>query len=554
MAWFLFFDVFSPTQLFFATITINLLGLSFYRLYLSPISHFPGPKIAALTWWFASLLPLSLIPSDFTTARYQFYYDVPKRGQYIWKIQSMHAQHGPIVRINPCELHISDPHFYDTLYTSGGAGRKRDKWTWDTVAGVPTSTLSTAAHDLHRSRRAAISPFFSMQNVRKLQPVIQEKVDILVQRFIEKGRKGEVINVGHAFSALTNDIIVEYSFATSANRLRAPDFDPSYKKMSHKAVRVAQAMKHFGWIVKLILALPDWMAARFGHAMTILIAERKRLEAQITSIQKQQWQQEQQISKPSQQQQQHVAIPHQTVFHSLLTSSLPPGEKTPARLAAEAQVLVSAGTETTARALTHATYHLLCNPHIILALQQELHSLPPSPPLASLEALPLLSAIIKESLRLSQGLVGRLARVFPDSQLQFNDWVVPSGVPVSMTSYVVQRSEEIFPEPEAFRPERWLQEEKSGQGGGKALEKHLVAFGRGTRLCLGMNLAMAEMYLTIAGVFGRFNGEEGGKGEEKTEGRLSLFETDAEELEMVGEVLVPFVKPGAKGVRVNVVV
>ena len=225
----------------------------------------------------------------------------------------MHTQYGPIVRINPCELHISDPHFYDTLYTSGGAGRKRDKWTWDTVAGVPTSTLSTAAHDLHRSRRAAISPFFSMQNVRKLQPVIQEKVDILVQRFIEKGRKGEVINVGHAFSALTNgiwflfclshsvvfsfliqdislpnsqmrtltesiifqDIIVEYSFATSANRLRAPDFDPSYKKMSHKAVRVAQAMKHFGWIVKLILALPDWMAARFGHAMTILIAERK---------------------------------------------------------------------------------------------------------------------------------------------------------------------------------------------------------------------------------------------------------------------------------------
>ncbi|KAL8747967.1 MAG: hypothetical protein Q9190_000231 [Brigantiaea leucoxantha] len=360
-------------------------------------------------------------------------------------------------------------------------------------------------------------------------------------------------------SIIFQDIIVEYSFATSANRLRAPDFDPSYKKMSHKAVRVAQAMKHFGWIVKLILALPDWMAARFGHAMTILIAERKRLEAQITSIQqqqKQQWQQEQQMSKPSQQQQQ-IAIPHQTVFHSLLTSSLPPAEKTPARLAAEAQVLVSAGTETTARALTHATYHLLCNPHILSALQQELRSLPPSPPLASLEALPLLSAIIKESLRLSQGLVGRLARVFPDSQLHFNDWVVPSGVPVSMTSHVVQRSEEIFPEPEAFRPERWLQEETKSGGhvGGKALEKYLVAFGRGTRLCLGMNLAMAEMYLTIAGVFGKFKGEEEEKeqeGEKEEEMKLSLFETDKEELEMVGEVLVPFVKPGAEGVRVNV--
>jgi hypothetical protein len=87
----------------------------------------------------------------------------------------MHAKYGPIVRINPFELHIQDSEFYDTLYSSGGIMRKRNKWYWDTLgaAGVQDSTLSTIEHDLHRTRRSGIAPFFSSGNVRKLEPVLQ---------------------------------------------------------------------------------------------------------------------------------------------------------------------------------------------------------------------------------------------------------------------------------------------------------------------------------------------------------------------------------------------
>ena len=47
-----------------------------YRLYLSPIARFPGRKLAALTFW------------------YEFYFDVIKRGSYIWEIQQMHETYG----------------------------------------------------------------------------------------------------------------------------------------------------------------------------------------------------------------------------------------------------------------------------------------------------------------------------------------------------------------------------------------------------------------------------------------------------------------------------
>ena len=72
------------------------------------------------------------------------------------------------------------------------------------AAGVADSTLSTIDHDLHRVRRSAIAPFFSSQNVRKLEPVIQAKVDLLFRRLATlKDVPGDV-NLSHAFSAFTN--------------------------------------------------------------------------------------------------------------------------------------------------------------------------------------------------------------------------------------------------------------------------------------------------------------------------------------------------------------
>ena len=55
---------------------LYLLSLGFYRLYLAPAAKFPGPKLAALTFW------------------YEFYHDVWREGQYTWKIRDLHQQYG----------------------------------------------------------------------------------------------------------------------------------------------------------------------------------------------------------------------------------------------------------------------------------------------------------------------------------------------------------------------------------------------------------------------------------------------------------------------------
>ena len=55
---------------------LYLVCLAIYRLYLSPIAKFPGPKLAALSLW------------------YEFYHDVVRGGQYCFKINELHDQYG----------------------------------------------------------------------------------------------------------------------------------------------------------------------------------------------------------------------------------------------------------------------------------------------------------------------------------------------------------------------------------------------------------------------------------------------------------------------------
>lgn len=67
--------------------------------------------------------------------------------------------------------------------------------------GADDSTFTTVSHSVHRMRRAALSPFFSKAQVRKLQPVIQERVDAVLHRIEGFKETGEVARLDHAFSA-----------------------------------------------------------------------------------------------------------------------------------------------------------------------------------------------------------------------------------------------------------------------------------------------------------------------------------------------------------------
>lgn len=102
----------------------------------------------------------------------------------------------------------------------------------------------------------------------------------------------------------------------------------------------------------------------------------------------------------------------------------------------------------------------------------------PTPPIQS-ETNHIQTAVILESLRLSDAATGRLPRIIPPPGLQYGPYFLPAGTIVGLSGYVQHRDSSIFPEPEVFRPERFLGPE------GKRLEKFVVAFGKGSMGCIG---------------------------------------------------------------------
>jgi cytochrome P450 len=128
-----------------------------------------------------------------------------------------------------------------------------------------------------------------------------------------------------------------------------------------------------------------------------------------------------------------------TIFHGIIQNpNVPETDKSTARLVDEAIIFLGAGTDTTAQTMVAITYHLLSNPEILGKLKAELAQAIPDveslPESSKLEALPYLTAVIQESIRLHPGAVHRQERVAPDEDLFYEDpksgekFLIPQGV------------------------------------------------------------------------------------------------------------------------------
>ena len=121
----------------------------------------------------------------------------------------------------------------DKLYPS--QARDVERWSWAAgMFGTYEMTFGAVSHNLHRTRRGAISNFFSKASVRKLQPVIRDLVDKLCDKCERTMNTGQPVNMVYAYSALTQDIITEYSCSDCSNVLELKDFSPKHYKFQQR--------------------------------------------------------------------------------------------------------------------------------------------------------------------------------------------------------------------------------------------------------------------------------------------------------------------------------
>ncbi|KAL4922403.1 cytochrome P450 [Aspergillus aurantiobrunneus] len=486
---------------------VYILGLVIYRLWLSPLARFPGPKLAAATLW------------------YETYHDVFRWGQYTFEIAKMHEIYGPIVRISPHELHISDPEYYEVLYSRNSP---RNKYAYFTKQfGVTRTMVATVDHYHHRLLRSNMNPYFSTARVRKQEPLIQGLVDKLCRRLQGYRDTGMPVNLQHAFTCFTTDVVSHYTMGAGYNYLDESDFIPDWSETIAGSAKSGVYIKAFPWLGLVFTFMPQWLLSRVYRGMGLVFQFQDRCNKTVQAIM------DEQNARLHENYKSQFSQP--TFFHDVLNSNLPPEEKSAERLAQEVQVVIGAGAETTGKMLTWTTYYLLENPKKLNKLKEELDRLDPkqTATLIDFEQMPYLTSVMLEGLRLSYGVSSRLQRIAPDRNLQFNEWSIPAGTPVGMTSYLIHHNEQIFPDSREFIPERWMDQEKR-----KYLERYMVSFTKGSRQCIGMNLARAEILLALSNIIRRLN--------------LELYETTREDITIAHDLFLPFAQEGRKGVRVLV--
>ncbi|RCJ25779.1 cytochrome P450 [Nostoc sp. ATCC 43529] len=156
--------------------------------------------------------------------------------------------------------------------------------------------------------------------------------------------------------------------------------------------------------------------------------------------------------------------------------------------------LLFLGHDTTASALAWAFYWIYSEPSVLQKLHHELDTLHPSNAL-EITQLPYLTAVCKESLRIYPIALISQPRVVTQT-VQIEDYEFEPGAILIPCIYLAHRRPEVYPQPQLFKPERFLSRKFSPH--------EYLPFGGGSRSCIGMGLSMLEMKLIIATVLSHY--------------------------------------------------
>ncbi|ORY63476.1 cytochrome P450, partial [Pseudomassariella vexata] len=423
----------------------------FQGLYLSPISRISGPKLAAIT-------------------HLNEFYHVCIRNHWGTYLRSLHGRYGPIVRINPNEVHILDHDFNYIHFNQRNLDK--EKWYFQLA---PRSTATITPHAEHRRRRDIILPLFNGRQLRWFETSSLSsyltKLDAHLGRF---AKSKEPLNLTHLFWAASNDILAEYIFGTGMGLLDRDDLAAGYDHRTFNATRLASVFRQ--WPLSLLLVVRNVsLTAELNKPFFSPSRPRKS-------------------GKSSGGIAQHLYSNHKLYRDS---SVLNP----------ECAEFMLGGTEAITYNLAHVFHGLMGNPTVARKLRKELDSVEvpqgriwDDPRVVNLKYLVCLFLAKPFSYRLNDTDAIRFVRQSHET-VAYKGFTTPPRTTISMTEMFVNWDSTIFPEPEKFDPDRWLSKSPEAD----RARKLAVTFGLGNRTCVAKDLVMSIMTRIVATAVSRYD-------------------------------------------------
>jgi cytochrome P450 len=327
--------------------------------------------------------------------------------------------------------------------------------------------LVTSEGDFWLRQRKLSQPAFLKNRVLSYAPVMVE----LTEKMLAGWHDGQDVDVHYEFSALTSAIALKTLFDLD---------DPGDREAFTDALREAFTLLSNRF--RSLVRVPNWVPTSANRRLRRSIAHLNRVVDGFIA------------------QGRARKVPGDDLLSRLVAAQDEHGGRmTDRQLRDEAMTLYLAGHETTALTLTWSWYLLARHPQAEARLVEEWRTVLAgrTPTADDLANLPYTEAVIFEAMRVFPPvyLIGREAT----RDLELGGYRVKKGYTVFMSQWVSHRDPRYFPDPEAFRPERWLDDLA-----GRLPKYAYYPFGGGPRVCIGNTFALMEAAIILAAAGQRY--------------------------------------------------
>ncbi|KAK2609494.1 hypothetical protein N8I77_002991 [Diaporthe amygdali] len=405
--------------------------------------------------------------------------------------RSLHDKYGPVVRVSPNELSFVRPEAREEIYglRKGGLNMEKSPIFLGAVGGVDGQTgVSLALNAEHTRQRRALGYLFTNTALRQFENLIR----IQVQRFIavldQKADEQQPVDLSSWCTYLAFDVMGDLCFAEPFGCLE----QASATEWSTSVINVFVAAT---WTqgIRRLSGVGTWLES----LMIRLLVPAKAADWAKIHLRNSR---EKTIRRLADPERDHTDFMYHILINNESKKSLSQTE-----IILNMALFISAGTDTTATALTGWTYFVCTHPEVYSRLVKEIRDALETDEDVRWEKvrdLRYLEATIHEALRLFPPSPASQQRMVPRGGATIDGYYVPAGTTVAVPPWVSTHSPLNFHNPYEFRPERWLGEESEFSN--DRLNASLP-FGTGPRVCIGRNLAYMEMRLISAHLLWNFD-------------------------------------------------
>ena len=453
------------------------LGFAIYNRFFHPLKDIPGP------FW-ASITPL-------------WYFRAVRNGRGQDYQLPVHKKYGTFVRIAPNQVQISDGTALDTIYGTKHNFIKGEFYdNFITNISKRIDGFSERDEAKHTYRRRCISHLYTQGAILEYEPCVDHIITLFHSQVEKFAATGETFDMSVWLRKYTFDIIGEMyygregGFGFIRDNIDYNQWCLLMDVMPNPIAalnNIPYGFKNLYFLSEMIY--PETRVGANGFYTTINqahVAVKQRLDDMGAG---KSYNKNDMLSKLL-----NVAHDEKNDFGVLDATT-------------ELWAIIWAGSDTTYIALTAIFYYLHKHPHTLAKLRTEVDEAFANGTLKSpvhfndAIKLPYLHAVVREAMRMHPSLGTGLPRIVPYPGVEISGRFFPGGTTVIMNQCAVHYDKNIFgADCEEFIPERWLQDEKNAA----YMERHMMHFGYGKRVCIGKHITNTEMYKLLPTVLRDF--------------------------------------------------